>query len=71
VSGLTGLVNHVVPPKGLTIDQAAVDKHVHREPISPSDVLEGVREDFTTNCYLWTGNITENIYSEGAHPRWV
>jgi Uncharacterized conserved protein (DUF2358) len=23
----------------------------------------GVREDLTTNCYLWTGNITERIYA--------
>jgi hypothetical protein len=26
----------------------------------------GVREDFTTNCYLWTGQITEDIYAEGC-----
>ena len=25
-----------------------------------------MREDFTTNCYLWTGNITTDIYDENC-----
>jgi hypothetical protein len=27
-------------------------------------LLAGVRADFTENCYLWTGDITTNIYAE-------
>ena len=68
VSRLTAVVNAVVPPKKASASAATLEARAQRPPLEPADVLEGVREDFTTNCYLWTGNITENIYSEGA-PR--
>jgi hypothetical protein len=36
--------------------------HIRLFVQSAEPLCSGVREDFTTNCYLWTGRITEEIY---------
>lgn len=63
VSGLTAVVNLVVPPDRPSSSTAVAEQ----ASLSPEEVLAGVKEDFTTNCYLWTGRITEHIYDAGVH----
>jgi hypothetical protein len=61
VSGLTRLVNAA---SGLAEpSDAVVDT---RPPVTPADVLAGVRGDFTDRCYLWTGEISSELYAVDA-----
>lgn len=57
VSGLTAIVNFVIPAASERVDDA-------KPAISPQDVFEGVQGDFTDRCYLWTGEVSTEIYAE-------
>jgi len=61
VSSLTALVNAV---SGKTMDEPAAleaDSEL-RPPLTPSELLEGVRDDYVARKYLWTGDIDPNLY---------
>ena len=64
VSALTSLVNAAsglsVAPRG---DSSALDT---RPPVTPAEVAEGIRGDFTERGYLWTGQISAELYDADA-----
>ena len=61
-----GLVNAAsgtsVAPRG-DADSSAVDT---RPPVTPAEVAAGIRGDFTERGYLWTGQISAELYDADA-----
>lgn len=68
VGGLTSVVNAVVPPPKSLAERAA-QRAAERAadtspPVSPEELLDGLRADFLEREYLFTGDITPNLYDE-------
>jgi hypothetical protein len=62
VSALTRLVNAASGRAEPRSDPVADT----RPPVTPAEVLEGVRGDFTERGYLWTGEISSELYDADA-----
>ena len=62
VSALTSLVNAASGMSSVA-DSSAPDT---RPPVTPAEVAEGVRGDFTERGYLWTGQISAELYDADA-----
>jgi hypothetical protein len=62
VSALTAAINAlsgaVEPPR---VDDAD-DEALQQPPVTPEALLAGVRGDFTERGYLWTGDISAELY---------
>ena len=71
VSGLTALVNTVMEGPGGASRATSEEEWSAREadrplpsvPRSPDQLVDGIRAEFVDNCYLWTGDITEEMYA--------
>ena len=63
VSALTGLVNAASGSSLARGDNSAVDTQQRgRPPVTPAEVAAGIRGDFTERGYLWTGQISAELY---------
>lgn len=60
VSALTAAVNAAAGASAQPAAAPAVD--VHAAPLSPAALHDGVRADFGERCYLWTGDISAELY---------
>ena len=57
VAGLTAAFNVGAPPLEPIVRS--------RNRLTPEEVLEGLRSDFVEREYLWSGQITDELYAKG------
>lgn len=62
VSSLTGVVNLIMGPSKDTSSEK--EKQLSPAPASPQELLERIRDDYTVNNYLWTGDIDLAAFKE-------
>ena len=68
MAGLTGAANAAAGADAGAAEREARRRAAEdtRAPVRPREVLEGVRADFVENSYLWTGDITRDIFDEAC-----
>ena len=64
VSSLTSLVNSFSKGASSFSEQSKLPRPVGEPPKSPEELLERIREDYTVNNYLWTGNIDLSSFDD-------
>eukprot|EP00747_Dinoflagellata_sp_TGD_P181051 gnl/TRDRNA2_/TRDRNA2_34502_c0_seq1.p1 gnl/TRDRNA2_/TRDRNA2_34502_c0~~gnl/TRDRNA2_/TRDRNA2_34502_c0_seq1.p1 ORF type:complete len:311 (+),score=47.61 gnl/TRDRNA2_/TRDRNA2_34502_c0_seq1:106-1038(+) len=66
VGGLTAVVNTVFKPpqENMEMVEARRQQREAASPLSPADLVEGLREDFSERGYLFTGEISDGLYDD-------